>query len=265
MAVLDFPSSPTTGQQYAAPNGVTYQWDGAAWVTTGGPANVWTDTGTALTPTDATKNVSIPATATNNALVAGSRTIKGRLVTYTAGNISYLTENMALSATPAWVRDDAAKPAWAVALDVDADQATVGHLNVAGTFTTPFFLDASGNLQIAGSNATKATGTTWINPSDPRLKQDIAPYAAGLAHICQLAPITYQLKAQPDGPLCYGFDAEKVRDVFPECVSTTKMKLDPADEAETEDVLVFDMHPILIAIVNALKEVETRLAALEAR
>jgi len=36
MAALDFPASPTVGQQYAAPNGVTYQWDGAAWVVTGG-------------------------------------------------------------------------------------------------------------------------------------------------------------------------------------------------------------------------------------
>jgi Repeat of unknown function (DUF5907) len=36
MAALDFPASPTVGQQYAAPNGITYQWDGAAWVVTGG-------------------------------------------------------------------------------------------------------------------------------------------------------------------------------------------------------------------------------------
>jgi len=37
MAALDFPASPTVGQQYAAPNGITYQWDGAAWIATGGP------------------------------------------------------------------------------------------------------------------------------------------------------------------------------------------------------------------------------------
>src|SRR5215831_3003522 len=38
MAALDFPASPTVGQQYAASNGVTYQWDGAAWIITGGVA-----------------------------------------------------------------------------------------------------------------------------------------------------------------------------------------------------------------------------------
>lgn len=35
MAALDFPASPTGGQQYAAPNGATYQWDGVAWVVAG--------------------------------------------------------------------------------------------------------------------------------------------------------------------------------------------------------------------------------------
>src|SRR5262252_3426738 len=32
MAILDFPSSPTVGQIYNAPNGASYRWDGAAWV-----------------------------------------------------------------------------------------------------------------------------------------------------------------------------------------------------------------------------------------
>jgi hypothetical protein len=33
MAVLDFPNSPTVGQQFPAPNGCMYSWDGAVWVT----------------------------------------------------------------------------------------------------------------------------------------------------------------------------------------------------------------------------------------
>jgi len=31
MAALDFPNSPTVGQQFAAPNGALYSWDGAVW------------------------------------------------------------------------------------------------------------------------------------------------------------------------------------------------------------------------------------------
>ena len=31
--MIDFPASPTVGQTFAAPNGVTYQWNGTLWVT----------------------------------------------------------------------------------------------------------------------------------------------------------------------------------------------------------------------------------------
>jgi hypothetical protein len=121
------------------------------------------------------------------------------------------------------------------------------------------YIDGAGSLFITGPTGQKSTGTTWANPSDPRLKQDVAPYASGLAEIVRLEPITYHLKAQPDGPLCYGFDAAKVRDIFPECVSETRMKLDPADEEETDGVLTFDMHPILVALVNAVRELAAKV------
>src|SRR5215475_5983427 len=32
---LDFPNAPTNGQQYSAPNGVIYTYDGVAWTTSG--------------------------------------------------------------------------------------------------------------------------------------------------------------------------------------------------------------------------------------
>src|SRR5262245_14448125 len=35
MAALDFPNSPTNGQQYSAPNGAIYTWDGAGWTSAG--------------------------------------------------------------------------------------------------------------------------------------------------------------------------------------------------------------------------------------
>jgi hypothetical protein len=38
MAALDFPSSPTIGQQYAGSNGTTYTWDGKVWTAAGGVA-----------------------------------------------------------------------------------------------------------------------------------------------------------------------------------------------------------------------------------
>jgi hypothetical protein len=37
MAAIDFPGSPTTGQLFAASNGVTYQWNGTLWLVLAGP------------------------------------------------------------------------------------------------------------------------------------------------------------------------------------------------------------------------------------
>jgi len=121
------------------------------------------------------------------------------------------------------------------------------------------YLDGGGNWVISGPVGQKSAGTTWQNPSDPRLKTAVAPYQQGLDAICRLEPIEYTLKAHPDGPRCYGFDAAAVRDVFPECISETRMKLDPADEEETDGVLVFDMSPILVALVNAVKELKEKV------
>jgi hypothetical protein len=120
-----------------------------------------------------------------------------------------------------------------------------------------FTFAGNGDLSITGNTATKNTGTTWANPSDVRLKRDVAPYARGLADILQLEPISYTLTAT-DQQTC-GLDAEKVRAVFPECVGTTRMKLQPEDEEETE-VLTLDIHPILIALINAVKELAGRVS-----
>jgi hypothetical protein len=38
MAALNFPDAPTLSQTYAAPNGVTYTWDGETWTAAGGTA-----------------------------------------------------------------------------------------------------------------------------------------------------------------------------------------------------------------------------------
>src|SRR5215831_1980244 len=93
MAALDFPNPPlTVGQLYNAPNGVTYQWDGTVWTVPVGGAQLWSTSGSALTPTDATKSVTITA-STGDDLILGTRTVKGRLTTPTAGDSVNLTVN----------------------------------------------------------------------------------------------------------------------------------------------------------------------------
>src|SRR5215471_8358088 len=300
-------------------------------------ASKWTVSGTTLTPTDATKTVSVPggaAGAGTAMILLGSNTSKVRLQTDNTVPSPALLALAANRNAVTGVVDDTTKSAWQLMLNPNGDNFTIGRQPAGGSYSNLLTLDSAGNLilatpgiltkahfQVGGAGSTcwlsnytisgalddntkpswqinlgnadlcawyrapagsasntllgnfdpagnwviygsigqKASGTTWSNPSDPRLKQDVAPYVAGLAEIAQLEPITYRLKAQPDGPLCYGFDAEKVRDVFPECVSETRMKLDPADEEETDGVLTFDMHPILVALINAVKELAQKV------
>jgi len=185
---------------------------------------------------------------------------KGHLAALFTGSTAWLSNSTVNNVT-----DEATAPPWQINLGY-TDKCTVSRSPAGATasFASMAEVLSGGNFTIYGATAQKASGTTWSNPSDPRLKDDIAPYAAGLAEICQLKPLRYRLKADPTRE-CYGFDASKVQDVFPECVSTTRMKLDPADEQETDNVLTFDMHPILVAMTTALQELAQRVAALEAR
>src|SRR5262249_26331419 len=177
------------------------------------------------------------------------------------GGTQYFSANCRYTGTT-WVRDDGTLGAWRLSLGTGGN-ANINWQSTSDVLTQVLNVNSGGDLTIAGNNATKNTGTTWANPSDPRLKEDVVPYAAGLTEVCRLDAIRYRLKADPTRE-CYGFDASKVRDVFPECVSTTRMKIDATDEEETEDVLLLDLHPALFALFNAVKELADRVVALEA-
>src|SRR5215475_9254876 len=171
MAALDFPNRPTVGQTYAGTNGVNYQWDGTVWTVPLGGAQLWVDTGTALTPTVSTRNLDVPSGVLY--LEPG-----GRLVT--VANLHQASINEV--GIPG---QDTTKPAWrwGANASVDAlfaDRALANTTNFVRLLTLDGTTSPPGNLTITGNTATKATGTTWSNPSDPRLKQDVAPYAAGL-------------------------------------------------------------------------------------
>jgi hypothetical protein len=155
-------------------------------------------------------------------------------------------------------------------LGADNDLAALEH-TPAGTGTTTlsalFWMDGSGNLTITGATATKASGTTWANPSDPRLKEDVAPYTHGLAELTALAPITYRYNGLggtlADGTPCIGLDAAAVEPIMPECVFLTHAKLHP-DDAEAVALRTLNASPIIFALINAVQELAARLAALEA-
>lgn len=122
-------------------------------------------------------------------------------------------------------------------------------------------------LQLGDDSAAKPTTNTWTIASDARIKTNIQPYAKGLAEICQVEPITYDYNGKggmPSGPGGVSIIAQDIQPIFPECVGSYKGKLNANDEEET-DILNYNGHAITFALINAVKELNAKVEALEAR
>ena len=95
----------------------------------------------------------------------------------------------------------------------------------------------------------------------------MTPYGAGLEEIEHLVPIVFKYNGlggtTDDDRVCYGLDASQVQPVLPECVGTRTAQLGPYDTQETE-LLTLDASCIIWALINAVKELSARVAALEA-
>jgi hypothetical protein len=173
MAALDFPNSPTLNQQYAAPNGVTYQWDGAAWIVTGGPpGQLWTASGATLVPTDATKSVAVLGDATSGAIVTGGRrTAKGRIVNNPTGDAVHFCFNRTM-VDPA---DDATLPTWSAVMGGGgADnfrvlRSAVGASPVSAS-SVLLTLDNLGALTLPGDTASQSKIVLGTNAAKARIQ-----------------------------------------------------------------------------------------------
>jgi len=127
------------------------------------------------------------------------------------------------------------------------------------TTTDRFSVDNTGNLTISGSNAQKATGTTWSNPSDARLKNIDGPYEQGLDSVVKLNTVRFHFKpgnprGLPTDKEIVGLIAQDVQKVFPEAV-----------RMEKDGFLTLDTSPILFAYINAIKDLNAKNEALESK
>jgi len=105
-------------------------------------------------------------------------------------------------------------------------------------------------LEVNGT-AGKTGGGSWSTSSDSRLKDIKGTYNKGLREIVELEPILFTYKQGnarnlPSGIDQIGFVAQDVINVFPEAVT----------EAE-DGYLDFNIHPINVALVNAVKELKS--------
>ena len=104
---------------------------------------------------------------------------------------------------------------------------------------------------VVNGEAAKTGGGTWSNYSDIRLKNILGDYDKGLTEILALQPVVFNYKV--DNPLDLpsddeeiGLIAQEVREIFPEAVTVKQ-----------DGYLDFNMHPIIVAYVNAIKELKT--------
>jgi hypothetical protein len=137
-----------------------------------------------------------------------------------------------------------------------------------------FNINTSGNLIILGSTAQKASGTTWSNPSDTRLKDNKQNYTKGLEELLQINVKTWEWNGKAgttEGTTGIGVIADEIEVLLPNTVDTYKAKLNKDDTEET-DVKRFDATEITWLLLNSVKEqqeiieqLKTRLTALESK
>ncbi len=112
-------------------------------------------------------------------------------------------------------------------------------------------------LHVVGNAGKTAGGTTWVVISDKRTKNIDGDYQKGLDEILSLRPVMFKYKEDnpwnaPSNVQQYGFIAQDVQPIFPEAI-----------EEQKDGYLTFNMHPLLVAYTNAIKELNGKIEALE--
>lgn len=122
-------------------------------------------------------------------------------------------------------------------------------------------------LEVNGS-AGKTSGTAWINTSDRRIKEQIAPIAEAREKLMRLRPVRYKYTPEwrqrhntlNDG-YYYSFIAQEYREVFPESVVESGEYV-----AEGGDpVLAIDIHNAHMVTIKTVQELVTEVEQLQAQ
>ena len=152
----------------------------------------------------------------------------------------------------------------------------VGTGTADGSRCTAFNVDANSRvgigvlapscqLQLSQNSAGKPTSSSWCIVSDERLKCNIRPYQKGLNEIIQVNTKVFDYNGKAKHPKdkdAVGIIAQEMINVFPETISSFKTKLNEEDEEETE-LLGYDSHAVTYALINAVKELNTKIETLE--
>jgi hypothetical protein len=130
--------------------------------------------------------------------------------------------------------------------------------------------DPTSALSVNG-DANKIGGGAWAVFSDQRLKRDITPYTEGLELITAVRPVSFSYNEEMQriwgknetirGKVFQGVIAQELRAVAPDMVR--EVRVPAADGTGTETVLEVDPNRFTYALINAVKQQQERIEALE--
>lgn len=142
-------------------------------------------------------------------------------------------------------------------VDIDTNTGRVG----LGVTPSTHQLDLSTDL------ARKLATSTWATLSDGRLKEVLRPYQDGLALILQIQPQWFCYNGKGGIPVdrqeYVGVIAQDVQPVAPYMIGSHKGKLTP--EETDIDILDYNGHAMIYALVNAVKELAGEVGTLKAQ
>jgi len=127
------------------------------------------------------------------------------------------------------------------------------NMNREGTDGTVLAFSKAGAT--VGIISITTSGTTYNTTSDLRLKENIEPLVA-TDKLMAMNPVSYNWKADPDGPRSMGFIAQEMQEVMPEAVAA----------GDDEDAMMsMDYGRITPILVSALQDAHRKIEQLEQR
>ena len=158
-------------------------------------------------------------------------------------------------------------------VSVNSDNGNDGEGGTTNSYTNyAAYLNAYNNgagsayaIYVSNGTAAKSGGGDWSSTSDSRVKTIGDNYATGLAEVIQLQPKYYKYNgladhAPDDDVNRVGLIAQEVETVIPSLVTKQNGKIDDVD---VEDLRELDTSELKFAMINAIKELNERLTAIE--
>jgi hypothetical protein len=143
------------------------------------------------------------------------------------------------------------------------DNATVFSLNRMTGTTSAVMQAFFRNGTAAGTiNASTTAAPTLVAPSDYRLKENVEPLTDAADRIKSANVYTYNMIADEDKELRYGFLAHEVQDLMHDLVIGEKDAVDEDGQPVYQQIQETRLIPILVA---ALKDALVKIDTLEAR